>query len=558
MNQRRLMLSISLGAAITIGLLFALSVNAASMMASHVDSAVLGTAQESASATIRAQGTLSPPHTAHVVVVLSGENTAVRAITWTGTITRIGALRAAGFDVVQNLTVSDLVCSIDGDGCPASDPWCLANNWWQGQWDANAEAWDSSVWPPPEVDDGDVIAFHNGTAWVEPALPAPSYQGGLRALEWLRLRQDMDTGSYGGVGATVETMLAAGANRWNAGAWRRQADSPSMLHYMYGSGASYVTGGGPAGKTAVALASSGACWPVDASTPMDYYDPATGQFAPQAVNQAWAMLGVKAMSQTIPVSATQALKDMITANGGWGWPGWGEDTDTTALAVEALVAAGESPTATHVVSGLNYVKTRQNSDGGFNPGWTSDTSGASTAAAVRAMLAVGQSPLSVTWTISGNTPISYLVGAQQADGSFLYGGSPNEVETRQVAVAMLGRPFPLGRADVPPCYGISGRVTAGRVVSGAVTTCSAGDAMPDVTVTADGWNNSGIKASTDATGAYTLSVPEAGDYSLVPLKSGYVFTPAVQIVTVGGSPGDVVMAEDIAGQYGFFMPLVFR
>jgi hypothetical protein len=368
----------------------------------------------------------------------------------------------------------------------------------------------------------------------------------------------MDTGGYGSVGATADTILAAASNNWTADEWRRQADSPSMLHYMYGSGASYVTGAGAAGKTAVALASTGGCWPVGASTPMDFYDPATGQYASQAVNHAWAMLGVKAMSQTIPVSATEALEDMITANGGWGWPGWGADTDTTALAVEAMVAAGESPTSTHVVSGLNYLKTRQNSEGGFNPGWTLDTSGASTAAAVRAILAVGQSPISVTWTISGNDPISYLVSAQQTDGSFLYGSSPNEVETRQVAVAMLGRRFPLERADVPTCYGLSGLVTEGTVMGGGMATSGAGDPIADVTITAEGWNNSGIKTSTDATGAYTLSVPTAGDFTLTPVKSGHVFSPSVQVVTVSGSPGDVTTVESFAGKLVLYLPVVMH
>ena len=64
---------------------------------------------------------------AHVVVVFSGERAAVRSISWTGTISRVAAMKAAGFTVEH---LGDAVCSIDGDGCPASNCWaCGTNNW---------------------------------------------------------------------------------------------------------------------------------------------------------------------------------------------------------------------------------------------------------------------------------------------------------------------------------------------------------------------------------------------------------------------------------------------
>jgi hypothetical protein len=482
----------------------------------------------------------------------------VRDVSWTGAISRVAALKAAGFTVEH---LGDTVCSIDGDGCPASDCWCSTNWWWSGQWDTNAKDWDP-VWPAPNLVNGDVIGFHNDPAtpaWVPPALPAPSYVGGWKAVEWLRPRQVTDTGSYGNVGSTVETIFAVTANKWDAGQWRRQADSPSMLHYTYGSGASYVTGGGQAGKMAVGLAAAGGCWPVNATKVTAYYDPVTGQYAPQAVNHSWAMLGMKAMNQTIPASATQALKHMMTANGGWGWPGFGDDTDTTAVAVQALVAAGESVTSSHVVSGMTYIKAHQNSDGGFNPHWSPDTSNASTAAAVEAILTVGESPIAGRWVVTPSNPISYLVNTQQADGSFLYGGSGNELETRQAAVAMLGAWFPVYTAAVNDCYGLSGQVYAGPVPLDSVAV-SGSDPLTDVTVTAEGWNNAGIQSTNDATGAYTLSVPATGDYTVTPSKAAYVFSPTSRAVSVSGSPGDVTQVGDFAGEihYRNYMPMLMR
>jgi hypothetical protein len=282
--------------------------------------------------------------------------------------------------------------------------------------------------------------------------------------------------------------------------------------------------------------------------PTHYYSPTTGQYATQAINQAWAILGVKAMSQTVPAAASEALKDMMTDNGGWGWPGFGEDTDTTAMVIQAIIAAGEPVTSTHVVSGLNYLKAHQNSDGGFNAGWTTDTSNASTARAIQAILAVGQDPLTGTWVISSSNPISYLVHAQQEDGSFLYGGTPNELETRQSVIGMLGRRFPLEIAEVPACYGISGRV--GVRVSG--------NPLPAVTVTAEGWNNSGIKSASDATGCYTISVPDAGNYTLAPFLEGFTFTPGTQTVAVSGTPGHTTYVADFVGETRTHLPLVIR
>jgi hypothetical protein len=54
----------------------------------------------------------------------------------------------------------------------------------------------------------------------------------------------------------------------------------------------------------------------------------------------------------------------------------------------------------------------------------------------------------VRWRPAASNPISYLLGLQQPDGAFTFGGQPSQLATQQVIPALAGRPFPyLGRAS---------------------------------------------------------------------------------------------------------------
>ena len=73
----------------------------------------------------------SADSSAHVVVQWADGATAVRPISWTGTISRVVALELAGFELESS---GDVVCSIEGEGCPAADCFCADNLWAQGVW----------------------------------------------------------------------------------------------------------------------------------------------------------------------------------------------------------------------------------------------------------------------------------------------------------------------------------------------------------------------------------------------------------------------------------------
>src|SRR5205823_6603406 len=159
---------------------------------------------------------------------------------------------------------------------------------------------------------------------------------------------------------------------------------------------------------AVAVSGTASCFQKNSHTPADYYNSDTGVYGEGAGHQAWSILGTVALAQSVPANAVTYLKGLQQGNGGFEWePGWGTDTNSTALAIQALLAAGEANNSTAVVNAVAYLATAQNNDGGFNydPAAVSHPSdGNSTSWVVQALVAAGQDPTSGTWTKDA-TPI---------------------------------------------------------------------------------------------------------------------------------------------------------
>ncbi len=132
----------------------------------------------------------------------------------------------------------------------------------------------------------------------------------------------------------------------------------------------------------------------------------------------------------------------------------GPDTNSTGVAVQGLAAYGRLPRAGTVLASLRTV---QSADGGFPflaaPGQASDPQ--STALALQAVLAAGGSPASSAWTKGGATPYSRIVAFQLGcgdpvanRGAFFYPGSRavNDMVTLQVVPALAGKTLPLVRS----------------------------------------------------------------------------------------------------------------
>ncbi len=403
------------------------------------------------------------PDEAHILVQFGKNEAIVRPISFTAPISGLAALEMTGLDIVTTVTgFGPAVCAIEGVGdsaanCFSSGFW--AYSFWTGSaWESYLVGAGSSV-----VNDGAIELWSWSPGFVSPPSPGsgPQFVSAANALIWLAGQQSATDGGYGNASSTVEGLLSVGANRYDAAAWRRQPTSPSLLGYMVANGSNYAnSGAGQAGKMAVGLAAANGCWPAMAMEPLAHYSPTTGIFGSSFGSgfQAWAILGTTALSRTTPALAATVLKDAQQGNGGWEWsPGWGTDTNSTALAIQALLAAGESTGSTAIVNGLNYLDSAQNNDGGFpydpTSPWGTGSDTNSTAYVVQAILAAGQDPLAGDWVISGTNPISYLLGMQLPDGSFEWqsGLGSNQLATQQAIPALLSRSFPLQVTDLDRC-----------------------------------------------------------------------------------------------------------
>jgi len=398
---------------------------------------------------------------AHVVVQFGDHDLAARAINFTAPISGLRALELTGLPVVTaSFGWGTAVCAINGVGCPATNCFCDSNNFWGYKY------WDGSAWQDYMVG-ADSSSVNNGAVegwrwgpWGSAMHPARPITSAVQALDWLAPRQSLTDGGYGGDSATAEAQLAVAANNYTAAEWRRQPNAPSLQSYQMMYASRFANqGAGAAGKLAVAqIGARTPCWTNNTRQPSHYYNSGTGAYSNEAGPHAWAMLGTVALSQTVSAQAVQYLKNLQQPNGGWEWsPGWGTDTNTTALAVQALIASGEPVGSSNVTNGLTYLKSAQNNDGGFpyDPTslWGTDSDANSTAYVIQAILAAGQDPMSAAWQKNGNTPYAFLLSLQLSDGSFEWqsGTGSNQLATVQSIVALLGRPFPLRVASVNAC-----------------------------------------------------------------------------------------------------------
>jgi hypothetical protein len=171
------------------------------------------------------------------------------------------------------------------------------------------------------------------------------------------------------------------------------------------------------------------------------------------------------------------LRSAQNADGGWGFArGSASDPDSTGAALQALAAAGGSAEA--IAAGVAWLRRSQAPGGGFAvAGGTPNAQ--STAWAVQGLIAGGVSPRSVR---NGGSPLDYLASVRAPDGHYRYSAASDQTPvwvTGQALVAARGKAFPLvpvakrrsvdksAGAETADAASAGGTGSAGAVASGA-------------------------------------------------------------------------------------------
>jgi hypothetical protein len=151
----------------------------------------------------------------------------------------------------------------------------------------------------------------------------------------------------------------------------------------------------------------------------------------------WTILALRQAGEPAPAALVMALLSAQHPSGGWSWlRGGTPDANDTAAALQALRAAGVR--GRPIDRAVAFIRRHQNGDGGFEltDGRGSDTQ--STAWAIQGLIAAGRAP--------GAPAFRYLQRMRRPDGSYRYNAryvtTPLWV-TAQVLPALARKPFPL-------------------------------------------------------------------------------------------------------------------
>jgi hypothetical protein len=301
------------------------------------------------------------------------------------------------------------------------------------------------------------------------AMPAFAAVDTDAALEYLKAQQNTDGGFGSGfspdstISSTADVVLAIVASAADPTAFAQDGNTP--LTYLEGEAPSAASAGDLA-KLILAAVAAGRnprqLGNVDSVAKLEALIGADGRIGSEAdtfVSHILAVLALKSTQRPIPNTAVDMIKSAQQENGSWAWDGSAAtagDTNTTAFAVQALIAAGEGPDSEAVTNALAYYESIQNEDAGWpyqNPSdFGTATDANSTAVTIQAILAAGRDPAGADWTTTeGNAPRSALESLQNESGAFAWQvamADDNLLATVQALPAVAGKALPFATMDV--------------------------------------------------------------------------------------------------------------
>ncbi len=271
------------------------------------------------------------------------------------------------------------------------------------------------------------------------------------SVAWLQTQVNED-GGYGidfetgdaasSVSTTLDALLALAAGDADVVAQRDylQAHSAELNEYA-------ALSGGAAGKIILALEAvtadptnfAGADW-----IALTNSHEADGVYAPDAFNQALAVLGLATTGEAVLERAVQELRDLQADDGSWD-DGFGtlQNPDATAMAIQALLAAGASPDDADIAAALAFLENAQLPTAGWEYGVGFGESANTTAVTIQALLALGEDFYSSEsdWAVNGITPLDALLSYQSESGAFQFFDADDLFATLQSLPALAGTTY---------------------------------------------------------------------------------------------------------------------
>ena len=233
--------------------------------------------------------------------------------------------------------------------------------------------------------------------------------------------------------ATADAVLVIALAGQDPGGLQWSKGGQSALTVLADLAPGYVkSDAGRAGKVVEAIVAAGAD-PRDFGG-TDYiaiiqatYDADTGLHHPSFLfRHALAVQALAVSGADAPRPAVTAILDTQGLDGGWNWyvpvtRTLQSEVDSTARILQSIVRAGVPVSSTAVISATQFLATQQRSDGGWARSEEEDyTNANSTALAIQALVAAGIHPSAPEWAREGGDPVIALLRFQEPSGAFAY------------------------------------------------------------------------------------------------------------------------------------------
>lgn len=265
-----------------------------------------------------------------------------------------------------------------------------------------------------------VSSAHLSAAAIQP-FPLPSDSPVItRSLSFLKTCQKED-GGFGEGGITEWVMVAISAAGQDPNTWKREGNSPlDYLQKKFQPSTIWDW------ERMVLALSCGRADPRNLGG-VNYLEKLKQLFQNDQIGDPlslrddfWGILALAAAGEgRCPEAKASAafIKKHQGTDGSWAATTTGVEVcaDNTAVAILALVAAGEDPQSPVIKKGIAYLKSVQNGDGGF-PYLFAPSNAATDAWVIQALAVAGENPAG--WHADKRGPVDHLVSLQEPDGSF--------------------------------------------------------------------------------------------------------------------------------------------